>query len=250
MSKPQKQSKPGAIKLPLLMAAAAVSLGLPSAGLAVVALSPGDGAKAPVEIFTPAAVDPQLVERLATRVGEEKIRFTPATPKKSRARPVFVAVRIDDESARAISLRDAIASAESAGVGNPIDGLAPTQYNLGIARGYQSFARPVALAQTVRKFDLPDLSSFNLSESEPKKGKPSRFQPKIALEDREHPGRAKGTVEGLGSQSVELGGSYRVMRNLKVTAGVRLSQERDRLQPLTDARDDSQAVYVATEFRF
>jgi len=35
-----------------------------------------------------------------------------------------------------------------------------------------------------------------------------------------------------------------------VTAGVRYSQERDRLGPLTDGTQDSQAVYLGTQFRF
>ena len=39
-------------------------------------------------------------------------------------------------------------------------------------------------------------------------------------------------------------------RNLDVTAGVRYSQDRDRIAPLTDAEQDGQAVYVGTQFRF
>jgi hypothetical protein len=47
-----------------------------------------------------------------------------------------------------------------------------------------------------------------------------------------------------------VGGAYRVVGNLNVTAGVRLSQESDRLTPLTDGVEDSQAVYVGTQLRF
>lgn len=237
------------VKLPLLLAAAGVSLGLPSAGLAVVALSNNSQASSSIEIFTPASVDPQLAKRVASRSGEAGIRFTPATPAKVRDRSVFVAVRVDGDAARAISVRDAIASANASGNGAPIAAIAPTKYNLEIARGYQGFARPVALPSSVRKLEMPDLAEFQPSASKLPKKK-SRFQPRIALEDREHAGRSKGTIEGLGSQSVELGGAYRVMRNLDVSAGVRISKERDRLQPLTDAEADNQAVYVATQFRF
>ena len=49
---------------------------------------------------------------------------------------------------------------------------------------------------------------------------------------------------------VDLGGAYSLTRNFDVTAGVRYSQERDRLRPLTDGKKDSQAVYVGTQFRF
>ncbi|MFC3213373.1 hypothetical protein [Novosphingobium panipatense] len=38
--------------------------------------------------------------------------------------------------------------------------------------------------------------------------------------------------------------------NLDVTAGVRYSQDRERLVPLTDGKQDSQAVYVGTQFKF
>ena len=50
-------------------------------------------------------------------------------------------------------------------------------------------------------------------------------------------------------QEVELGGSYRVSKNLDVTAGVRYSSD-DRLGPLTNEQRDNQAVYVGTQFRF
>src|SRR3546814_13819214 len=52
-----------------------------------------------------------------------------------------------------------------------------------------------------------------------------------------------------GNPSVDVVSSYRVTRNLDVTAGVRYKAD-DRLEPLTDARRDSQAVYVGTQFRF
>ena len=35
-----------------------------------------------------------------------------------------------------------------------------------------------------------------------------------------------------------------------VTAGVRVTQDRDRIAPLTDGVQDDQAVYVGTQFRF
>jgi hypothetical protein len=50
-------------------------------------------------------------------------------------------------------------------------------------------------------------------------------------------------------QEVDLSGSYRVSRNIDVTAGVRYSSD-DRLGPLTNEQRDNQAVYVGTQFRF
>jgi hypothetical protein len=63
-------------------------------------------------------------------------------------------------------------------------------------------------------------------------------------------GRAPRTFAGDGNDQVDLGGSYRVTRNLDVTAGVRYSQERERLIPPADGKQDNQAVYVGTQFRF
>jgi hypothetical protein len=70
------------------------------------------------------------------------------------------------------------------------------------------------------------------------------------MDNREKAGRAPRTLEGAGTPTVDLGGSYRLGKNLNVTAGVRYSQERDRLVPLTDGKQDGQAVYVGTQFRF
>ena len=181
-----------------------------------------------------------------------------------------VAVRVNEDTAKAISVRSAIKSAQVApGKRETIAAIEPTRYNLGIARGYKSFARPIAgapervnarvnsrvsaraitLPDSVRKLDAPDLSSF-----EPGKGtapkKPSRFKPRIELADKGKAGRAEGTLQGQGTQSLDVGGSYRVAKNLDVTAGVRINQENDRLAPLSDKVQDNQAVYVGTQFKF
>ena len=45
-------------------------------------------------------------------------------------------------------------------------------------------------------------------------------------------------------------GCYALTRNLDVTGGVRYKLQRDRLDRFTDNRQDSQAVYVGTAFKF
>ncbi|WFL78499.1 hypothetical protein P7228_05385 [Altererythrobacter arenosus] len=245
----RKASKAGkALRLPLLLAGVGIAFAIPSAGLAALALANGETtARADFGIFTPASVDPQLARRVAAKIGDPKLRFTPAGTATRRDRTVTVAVRVDSDVAQAISVRQSIESAPGAAKG--IAAITPARYNLGLARGYQSFARPVALPDTVRKIDMPDLSKFEpAGPTAP--DKPSRFQPRIALEEKGQTGRTAGTLEGLGTSTVDLGGSYRVVGNLNVTAGVRLSQERDRLAPLTDAKADNQAVYVGTQIRF
>ena len=235
--------------LPLLLAVSGLALGVPSAGLALSALTgaTASSTSSEREIFTPATVDPQLAQRVASLVGNNGLRFTPAGTTNKRDRTVTVAVRVDGDVARVISLRSAIDSVPGAGKG--ITAITPTRFDLGVARGYQSFTRPVILPDTVRKLDMPDLARFEPA-GPTAETRPSRFQPRIALEDKGNAGRSEGTLEGLGKQTVDLGGAYRVSRNLNVTAGVRLSQERDRLAPLTDSSQDSQAVYFGTQFRF
>ncbi len=186
------------------------------------------------------------------------MRFTPVvTERQADKRTVTVAVRVDDATARAISVRSAIdnaapVSARSVAASRNVP-LAATKFDLGIARGYQGFAKKVTLPSSVKRLDMPDLAQFDIAGKSDKDAdsKPSRFQPRVAIESPKiRPGRGAGSLLGLGEQTVDVSGAYRVTRNLDVTAGVRLSQDRDRIAPLTDAEADSQAVYVGTQFRF
>ncbi len=251
MARRASQLKSGAQrKLPLMLVAGALAFGVPTAGLAVVSLTegmPGIDASA-IDIFTPASVDPDLAALVASKSNEEGIRFTPAgSASATRDRTVTVAVRVDSEVAEAISVRTALEAAPGASEG--IAALQPTRYNLGTARGYESFARPTALPDNVRNLSMPDLATFEPAKPQAA-DKPGRLQPRIELEGEKVAGRSPNTLDALSSQTVDVGGAYRVSRNLNVTAGVRLSQERDRLAPLTNAEQDSQAVYVGTQFKF
>lgn len=248
-------------RLPLLGVAGALLLALPSAGLAVVSFSGGEaGVRASAfDVFTPASVDPELAARVAQKARERGIRFTPVGVNTGDSeRTVTVAVRVDDETARAISVRPP--SEGSPGLGKGIAGLQTSRFNLGTARGYQSFARtpapaaPVsgrqpALRETLSDLQMPDLADFAPSQPT-REDRPSRLQPRIELGDEAIAGRSPNTLDAIGSQTVDVGGSFRLSRNLDVTAGVRLSQERDRLAPLTNSVQDSQAVYVGTQIKF
>lgn len=245
--------KPTAIKqfrLPLLGAAAALVLALPSAGLAVVGFGASDADETfGFDLFTPASVDPELAARVADKARERGIRFTPSGANSLlNDKTVTVAVRVDDQTAQAISVRSAIDSAPGAGPG--ISGLPANRFNLGTARGYQSFARPqVDLPDNLRSLTMPDLSEFEPAQPVGR-DEPSRLQPRIELEDEAIAGRSPNTLDAMGAQTVDVGGSFRLSPNLDVTAGVRLSQERERLDPLTNSVQDSQAVYVGTQIRF
>lgn len=231
----------------LMIGGAVIMLALPSAVLAF-ATGFGPAGLAPVEQvetqagFQPAQVDPRLARSISVRaLGKgQTFRFTPGASPNRLDRSVTVAVRVDGTTARGAGSRGAADRDAAGGFG-----IAPTAYNLGISRGYKSFAQGAASSSDA---DLPDLRSF--APSAGAKGTPSRFSPRIALDEREPAGRAPRTLQGQADEVVDLGGSYRLTRNLKVTAGVRSTSDRDRLAPLSDGRKDNQAVYVGTQFKF
>ncbi|MDF8333591.1 hypothetical protein [Novosphingobium cyanobacteriorum] len=202
--------------------------------------------------FTPASVDPRLATQLGVPVlGHGKMfRFTPAGSDNRPGRAVTVAVRVDGEMGiRVVGARNAFAMpATAAAPGAAPVRIAPMVYNLGLARGYQSFASTGALPREQR-LETPELRSYSLATSGAQ-ASPGRLSPRVVFDDRDRAGRAPRTLEGQGDYQLDLGGSYRLTRNLNVTAGVRYSPERDRLRPLTDGKQDSQAVYIGTQFRF
>ncbi|MDP4605511.1 MAG: hypothetical protein NWS68_05090 [Erythrobacter sp.] len=242
----------GQRKLPMLALCGALALALPSAGMALVgkddpARVSGFAAMG-LDVFTPASVDPALAARVADKARARGIRFTPARAAPiSGERTVTVAVRVDGENARAISVRKAVDAVPGRGAG--LAGLDASRFQLGSARGYKSFARTVDLTSNVRSMALPDLAQFEPARPRAE-DKPSRLQPRIELEDREIAGRSPNTLDSIGAQTVGVGGSFSLSPNLNVTAGVRYSQERERLDPLTNSVQDSQAVYVGTQIKF
>lgn len=207
-------------------------------------------ARGAIGSFTPASVDPRLARQFTVRglshVG--MFRFTPAGETGRSERAITVAVRVDGDAARAISVRNALGNMPTEAGAAPVR-IAPTVYNLGVARGYDSFAISGADGKPIKNVAMPDLSAFAPGKSAAA-DTPSRFAPSIEMDEKQKAGRAPRTFDNQGDYQVDVGGSYRLTRNLKVTAGVRYSSERDRVVPLADGPQDSQAVYVGTQFRF
>jgi hypothetical protein len=231
-------------------AVALVLTGVPTAGFAIDAL----GDRAPSHAtgdfsFTPATVDPKLARFVAERATgtAHMMRFTPAGVAERGKRSLTVAVRVDEEAAQAIQVRSAIATAQDRMGGPSGLRIVSARYNLGLARGYQSFAEPTILSKKLSDAAIPDLSTFK-PVAQPEQ---SRLVSRVALAREEKPGVTPRTREALGEQSLDVATSYRLTRNLDVSAGVRYSQDRDRIAPGTDpAPQDSQAFYVGTQFRF
>lgn len=190
----------------------------------------------PALAFTPAAADPRLAAVFA-RGGLDTggFRFTPTeTRRDNRAVTVVVRARTnrpDTSKVAAVS---------------PMVGLAPIAYNLGAAVGW----RRVGIAGDVSRVDMVGQPG----------GREAADLTVTYAGDRVT-GRVKGVVDrsfaGIAPQgtpdrsvALDVGGSYRLTRNLDVTAGVRYRSDRERLVRLNDDRRDSQAVYVGTAFRF
>ena len=180
--------------------------------------------------FTPATGDPVLLERYARLSDEARanFRFTPALP-RSENRAVTLVVRArPNRSAATSALVDGVRDGLRDGGPQPI-AIAPVTYRLG---SVDIAALPAARrpADTTRR--------------------PSRFGADMRLDSNALPATADQAVDPDRVYSVDMTGSYRLSRNLDLTAGVRIERENDRLQPLTDSQRDSQAVYVGTQFRF
>ncbi|MGB3797221.1 MAG: hypothetical protein WA957_13055 [Alteraurantiacibacter sp.] len=241
-----------------------IAVALPSAGFAFGALS-NPVAVDPADTFvsfTPADADPRLAEFIARQHGDPRMmRFTPAgSDVSSVARSVTVAVRVDQKTADALTANNSVGSQRvETGRATGLR-VTSTRYNLGLARGYSSFAQ-AETATPARKIAAPDLSGSlsraripDLSDFAPRRSRaneePSRFAARIELDEDSTADDVAASGQSLTDQMLDVAGSYRLTRNLDITAGVRYEQDRD-LAPVPDLdQQDSQAVYIGTQFRF
>ncbi|GGD60658.1 hypothetical protein GRI62_14405 [Erythrobacter arachoides] len=259
-------------KAALAASATLLAVALPSSVFAVGMLA-GDNPLASRIGFTPAAADPDMAELIAQRADgqPQMMRFTPAGAAVSRAdRSLTVAVRLDRQTAQSLAAQSLAARTAAplpeGALGGSTLRVTPTRYNLGIARGYGRFAqspvaaaeetrlaagaptRSAALSRSLSDANLPDLASFN-----PRSGsgaEQSRFAARVQMDEERPAARQPDARPSVGDQMLDLGGSYRLTRNLDITAGVRYEQDRD-IVPLPEVdQQDSQAVYIGTQFRF
>ncbi len=167
--------------------------------------------------FTPASADPRLAAVLA--------------------RAVTVAVRARTVRGAA-GERVAAASTPAA--------LTPIAYDLGVAVGWKRLALSGELARVDLAGQPGGRESADLGVSYTGRG----FSGRVRAEAVRPAGNVPRLVQDPESYAVDLGGAYRITRNIDVTAGVRYRSDRERLPQLTDDRRDSQSVYVGTAFRF
>lgn len=255
MRKTGTDRKHGGLSPALLLSGAVICLALPSAVLAFSSgldgrLSRASEGNNGIGSLAPALAASEFAPHLTVPglTRGKLFRFTPAGSTMRQGRSVTVAVRVDSDTTRAITVRAPLGAPQLAADLGRLR-IAPTAYSLGVSRGFQNFVIPGEL----HRADTPDLAGFKLGMKAPPSAPddPSRLNARLALDQKERTGRAPRTLESNGEQTVDFGGSYRLTKNIDVTAGVRYSQDRDRLVPLVpDRQKDNQAVYVGTQFRF
>lgn len=244
------ESGKGGVKASVLLAGCVAMLALPSAVLAFTTGSnpPSHKNAADLEPIDPVGASNGYTRAIAVR-SLAKGKTFPFTPANSPSRPdrlVTVAVRVDATAAKAITVRGILPMAQVEKDTGQLR-IAPTGFNLGVSRGYRSFSQALVQPPLRGVGELPDLKKYSLAPGT--KSADSRFSPRLSVDDREAAGRAPRTFAG-DSGEVDFGGAYRVTENINVTAGVRYSQERERIMPITDGKLDNQAVYVGTQFQF
>lgn len=244
----------GGMKAGAMLAGCVCVLALPSAVLAFSTSFKGMGGRnSTVDSLDTDISSENLSRVIAMRsLGKERpFPFTPAGPPNRPDRAVTVAVRVDSEAAKSIIVvhnRLQVAQTDS-----DVSRLriAPAAFNLGVSRGYQNFSADTSQQQQPVGHgiaDAPELRKFSLTAG-PVDRNDSRFSTRISIDEKRAVGRAPHTFAGEAGE-VDLGGAYRLTKNIDVTAGVRYSQDRERLVPLTDGKQDSQAIYVGTQFKF
>ncbi len=221
--------------LALSPAISAVRLALAPLGTSKVSLK----ALGSIGSFTPVTTDERLARayaQAATNSRSHGFKFTPTSGLASGERSITVVVRAPS----GVKL-------PSQPVANL--GLAPVSYNLGVARGLQRFTAPDTvgtreLDPVVTDLSAPETRSFSVEH------KPRRFTTNMQVASKALTGSAPQTLAGERSYAVDVASSYALTRNLDVRAGVRYTGPSNRLVPITDDAQDSQAVYVGTAFKF
>ncbi|MFC3439850.1 hypothetical protein ACFOKF_18775 [Sphingobium rhizovicinum] len=200
------------------------------------------GALGSISSFTPTIKDPRLAAayaRIAAKASSEGFRFTPTSGSLSGQRSVTVMVRAADDR---VAVNRTL---------TPVD-IKPVAFSLNGVHNWRKFALPDSVGRKaldpVPVETMVDAKNFSLDD-----GKKDRFSTKMLIESHREAGTGA-TVRNPSADkdySLDLASSYSLTRNLNVTAGLRYNNSvAGRLTPMTDERQDSQAVYLGTIFKF
>ncbi|MFM9851763.1 MAG: hypothetical protein ACKVOJ_02995 [Sphingomonadaceae bacterium] len=196
------------------------------------------GLRTGIGTFTPAAADPRLAAALArTGLPSTGFRFTPVAS-VGKSKSITVAVRA--QSSRRTFVNEQLALVA------PAQGVAPVAYDLGVGVGWKRFA----LQGDVTRLDGNAIAGGRDSADVGLSYNTKKWSTRVQIATERPTGTVPRAISGDESVALDVGGSFRLTRNLDVMAGVRYKSERYRLERPTDDRRDSQAVYVGTAFRF
>ncbi len=189
--------------------------------------------------FTPASADPQLAAVMSrTALNTAGFQFTPSEGAVIGSRTIRAAVRA--QTAQPTRMPDRVAAV------TPTATLNPVAYNLGTSASWKR----LAVSGDMPRLDVVSPSTgreqMGLGVNYPGRKLTSRVS---AISDRATGDQSKLMTDAPG-QLVDLGGSYKLTRNLDVTAGVRYRTDRERMLRVAPERREGQAIYVGTAFRF
>ncbi|KQM93714.1 hypothetical protein ASE70_13070 [Sphingomonas sp. Leaf22] len=189
--------------------------------------------------FTPAAADPRLTAALSrTALNAPGFQFTPSEGAVIGNRSIKVAVR--GRSLQPNRLPERVAAAA------PVQTLNPVAYNLGVSVGWKR----LAVSGDVTRLDLAGQPGSREQMGVGVSFSGRKFTGRVgAISDRPLADQPA-LIADAPAYSLDMGGSYKLTRNLDVTAGVRYRSERERMLRIARDNRDSQAIYVGTAFRF
>lgn len=198
------------------------------------------GALGSISSFTPTTSNPRLAAayaKAALNGSGKSFRFTPTSGSMSGRRSITVLVRADDD--QPIRTERTL----------PTLSITPVAFNLDVSRGWRKFALPDSVGR--KELDPVPVETFAGAKGFAlEQQKKTRFSTNVLVDAKRDTGTAPQTLAGESSYSVDLASSYSLTRNVNVTAGVRYRGPINRLTPITDDRQDSQALYLGTVFKF
>lgn len=188
--------------------------------------------------FTPASADPRLAAALSrTALNPTGFQFTPSEGAVIGSRAIKAAVR--SATLQAERPTDRVAAV------TPTLTLNPVAYNLGGSVGGKRLAAIGDLTRLDLGTQPGSRDPIGMGYSARKLGTRTPITADHALTDP-----STKMVADTSGYSLDGGGSYKLTRNLDVTAGMRYRTDRERMLRVTPERREGQAVYVGTAFRF
>ena len=188
--------------------------------------------------FTPASADPRLAAALSrTALSPTGFQFTPSEGSVIGSRAIKVAVR--SATLQAERPTDRVAAVTT------MPALNPVAYNLGMASGLKR----MALSGDLTRLDLSQPGTRDpLVLGVPYT--PRKLTGRVTASGDHLSADQSKMITDTSGYSLDAGGSYKLTRNLDVTAGARYRTDRERMLRVTPDRRESQAVYVGTAVRF